>query len=187
VDNQNHFSHSSVVSSYADRDTLLSSEATWLTRNADRFRGTRILDLGMGCGRTSPHLMSVSSNYIGVDYSHAMVDCARRRLPGVDFRIGDARALDFPERSFDLVVFSFNGIDYVDRADRWRILREVNRVLVLGGTFLFSSHNLGRPLTSAFSPRNLDVTLHPLRLAWRTGRWAARHAPPASEKASSLR
>jgi SAM-dependent methyltransferase len=40
-----------------------------------------------------------------------------------------------------VVVFSFNGIDYVSHDDRLRVLAEVRRVLGPGGAFVFSSHN----------------------------------------------
>jgi SAM-dependent methyltransferase len=40
------------------------------------------------------------------------------------------------------VLFSFNGIDYVDHGDRLGILREIHRVLKPGGWLVFSSHNL---------------------------------------------
>jgi SAM-dependent methyltransferase len=43
---------------------------------------------------------------------------------------------------FDIVVFSYNGIDYVPHDDRLRVLSEIRRVLRHGGTFAFSTHNI---------------------------------------------
>jgi SAM-dependent methyltransferase len=147
-------------------------EQVWLGKHAERFRDVRILDLGVGCGRTSPALLELSRHYVGVDYSPEMIACARRRAPHVDYRVGDARDLAFPDASFELVVFSFNGLDYVDtRADRLRALRELRRVLVPGGTLLFSSHNLDRPPAKAYDPRQIRLTVNPARLAWRTYEW----------------
>jgi SAM-dependent methyltransferase len=102
-----------------------------------------LLDLGVGAGRTVEPLRSfVTKNYIGVDFSPEMIAICRERFPSVDFRIGDARDLSmFSTGSFDVVFFSFNGIDYVDQAGRLAILAEVHRVLRPGGAFVFSSHN----------------------------------------------
>lgn len=105
--------------------------------------GQRILDLGIGSGRTTPHLLGISRDYVGVDYASKMVDSAKQRFPDVDLRQLDARDLStFPDGHFGLVVFSHNGMDYVDHEGRLRILREAFRVLRSGGRFVFSSHNL---------------------------------------------
>ncbi len=109
------------------------------------LREPRILDIGIGGGRTVDLLRSISTDYVGVDYAATQIDTARRRYPPVDLRVMDARHLDFPDADFDLVVFSFNGIDNVGIGGRLQILAEVFRVLRPGGTFLFSSLNLDGP------------------------------------------
>lgn len=103
----------------------------------------RILDLGVGGGRTSPYLSGRASKYVGVDYSPEMVEACRKRYPDMEFRCHDATDLSGHEDArFDVVVFSFNGIDhlYPDGA-RLRCLGEVERVLAAGGRFIFSMHN----------------------------------------------
>jgi SAM-dependent methyltransferase len=172
VSSQLAWSRVSVVTAYEQLTGLMPPERVWLAKHTERFRDARILDLGVGCGRTSPALLELSRHYVGVDYSPEMIACARRHSPHVDYRVGDARNLEFADASFDLVVFSFNGLDYVDtREDRLRALRELRRVLVPGGTLLFSSHNLDRPPAKAYDPRQIRLTLNPARLAWRTYEW----------------
>ncbi|MET0342372.1 MAG: class I SAM-dependent methyltransferase [Polyangiales bacterium] len=106
-------------------------------------RGAPILDLGVGGGRTVSLLRALSTDYVAIDYTDVLVDAARRRYPGVDIRLGDARDLSqFADGTFGLVVFSYMGIDSVGREDRRRILREVRRVLRPGGTFWFSTLNI---------------------------------------------
>jgi hypothetical protein len=40
------------------------------------------------------------------------------------------------------VLFSFNGLDYVDHDERLASLKEIRRICALQGYFCFSSHNL---------------------------------------------
>lgn len=104
--------------------------------------GARILDLGVGTGRTTPWLVARGTSYVGIDYAPAMVEAALDLHPGVDLRVGDAADLSaFGDGAFDAVVFSYNGIDYLDDDARARCLDEIHRVLVPGGTYVFSTHN----------------------------------------------
>jgi SAM-dependent methyltransferase len=105
-----------------------------------------ILDLGVGAGRTVPLLLSISRDYVGLDYTPEMVWGCREEHPGVQVVHGDARDLArFHDGSFQLVVFSSNGIDAVNPVDRLRVLREAHRVLRVGGALLFSTHNKDGP------------------------------------------
>ena len=58
--------------------------------------------------RTSDDLAAAGAQTIGVDASQEMLAVARSRAVGasrsVEFRVGDAHRLEFPDRSFDLVV-----------------------------------------------------------------------------------
>jgi SAM-dependent methyltransferase len=121
-------------------------ERTAYWRIADEMRGRRILDIGVGPGRTVTLLRALSKDYVGIDYVPAMVETARRNCPFADIRQGDARDLQgFADASVDLVVFSYHGIDTVDHADRPKVLAEARRVLVPGGVFWFSTLNVEGP------------------------------------------
>ena len=131
-----------IVDSYAAADGLTAAETAALDRVRDRCKGGKILDVGVGAGRTTAALRALSKDYQGVDYSEAMVALCRLKFPDVDFACRDARDLAaLPEARFDLVVFSFNGIDYASHQDRGRILAGIARLLKSGGEFLFSTHN----------------------------------------------
>jgi ubiquinone/menaquinone biosynthesis C-methylase UbiE len=117
----------------------------------DRIEGGRILDIGVGGGRTTAGLTSISTNYVGIDYSSEMIRICKNAFPQLDLRVCDARDLSvFSDEEFDFVFFSFNGIDLVSHDDRLRILAEVLRVLKPAGIFAFSSHNLGQRGIGAF-------------------------------------
>lgn len=106
-------------------------------------RGQPVLDLGVGAGRTAAFLGPISSRYVAVDYTPAMVEACRQRFPHLDVRLGDARDLSaFVDGSFALVAFSYNGIDAIDHEGRKRVLQEAQRVLKPGGWFWFSTLNM---------------------------------------------
>jgi SAM-dependent methyltransferase len=129
----------------------MAAEAALLQRLAGRLEGMDMLDLGVGAGRTTAIFAPRVARYVGVDYSAEMIERARARpgLPSVELlAVADARDLArWHGRGFDLVLFSFNGIDYVDVPDRRRILGEVGRCLADDGIFAFGTHSLhGLPL-----------------------------------------
>jgi SAM-dependent methyltransferase len=130
-----------VVAQYARADELQLPEQVLFAKHIRP--GSRILDLGVGAGRTSAHLAAGASRYLGVDCIPEMVEAARQRLPHLSFDVGDAADLSqHADASFDAVVFSFNGMGHLAPAERrHQCLREVARVLSPGGIFIFSLHN----------------------------------------------
>jgi ubiquinone/menaquinone biosynthesis C-methylase UbiE len=136
------FGHQSVVERYRRVGELQPPEAAIISWIGHEFEDKRILDLGVGGGRTTPYLLDISKNYIGIDFSPAMIAACQVRYPEVSFAVGDARDLSrFPVASFDLVMFSQNGIDCVDHAGRLQALAEIRRILTSDGALVFSSRN----------------------------------------------
>jgi SAM-dependent methyltransferase len=105
--------------------------------------GSNVLDVGVGAGRTTPHLAARAKRYVGVDCSPPMIEQCRRRFPAFEFILANATDLSgIPDASFDAAVFSYNGIDYVP-TDEARItcLRELRRVTRPSGSIILSSHH----------------------------------------------
>jgi len=130
--------------------------------------GWPILDLGVGAGRTVPLLRAISTDYVGLDYTPQLVHACQAKYPDVRVLCGDARDLSrFDDASFGLVVFSYNGIDAVNAADRRAILREAHRVLRKDGVLLFSTHNRNGPAYGEKFSLGVDRTPNPVRLGAR--------------------
>jgi len=109
----------------------------------DEWAHGDVLDIGIGGGRTTGLLGPNARSYVGVDVSAEMVSLAQRRFPRAELRVGDARELSgLADDRFDLVVFSFNGLDALDHADRSLALKAMARVVAPQGRVLFSSLNL---------------------------------------------
>jgi SAM-dependent methyltransferase len=106
-------------------------------------RGSAILDLGVGGGRTTSYLANRASRYVGVDYAPVMVWACQSKFPELEFVVADAANLAaFPDASFDAVVFAFNGIDYVlPEQSRRSCFAHIQRILKAKGVLIFSSHN----------------------------------------------
>ncbi len=129
------------VREYSRFTTLHPPEISIFSHHRQDLAGADVLDLGVGAGRTSPHLDEVAGSYLGVDYASAMIAACRVRFPSIDFMVGDATDLAIGDGMFDVVVFSEQGIDTMTHEARLRILAETRRVLRPGGLFIFSVHN----------------------------------------------
>lgn len=85
-------------------------EADAIARYAGPISGCKVLDVGTGTGRIAMALAQAGAAVTGVDASEEMLKVGRERAAGqhthVQFVAGDAHALNFPDRSFDVVVSS---------------------------------------------------------------------------------
>jgi len=173
--NRGLYASPAIVRWYATCSKLQGAERRMLEELRPRLPGLRMLDVGVGGGRTTVHFAPAVREYVGIDYIPAMIDACRSRFAGRPFRfeVGDARDLaPLATASFDLVLFSHCGIDYVDEHGRASILCELRRVLAPGGLLLFATHNLGRA-RELLAPRSPWKRL----VRWRTLRRLRRENP----------
>jgi ubiquinone/menaquinone biosynthesis C-methylase UbiE len=136
-----------VTKVYATVDKLQKPEQAILDMLKDRLPKMRMLDLGVGGGRTTVHFAPLVAEYVGSDYAENMVDACRERFPdagdNVSFEVIDATDMnELPSDYFDFILFSFNSIDCVAPEDREKVFAEAIRVGKKGGYFAFSTHNL---------------------------------------------
>lgn len=146
------------------RTELLPAETSILRKLGPALSDAEVLDIGVGGGRTTAHLVRRGVRYTGIDYSPEMIARCKSRYPALTFEVCDARDLSrFGSGRFDFVLFSFNGLDYVSHAERLAVLDEIRRVLSQSGTFAFSSHNRDFGATKRpWAPTHLPFGINPL-------------------------
>lgn len=142
IDNHRTYSSAFTLWKYRGRSKLSIAEQKIFRQYFSSLQHT-VLDIGVGAGRTA-YFFSQSRRYTAIDYSSRMIDYCRAvfgDFEGNRFLKGDCRELNFLDESFDRIVFSFNGIDYIGYEDRLKALTEVFRVLKKGGVYYFSTHH----------------------------------------------
>ena len=90
----------------------------------------RVLDVASGPGYVTAGAAERGASVVGVDIAETMLAMARERHPRLDFRLGDAEALPFPDGSFDAVTGNFL-LHHLGRPER--AAGEFARVLAPGG------------------------------------------------------
>jgi demethylmenaquinone methyltransferase/2-methoxy-6-polyprenyl-1,4-benzoquinol methylase len=150
----------------ADRDHVWRRRAA---RSAALRPGQTALDLCTGTGRLAHELLPYvgpSGRVVGIDFSPAMLELARRREPQVEFRLGDVTHLSEVDASVDAITIAFGLRNLVDRETA---LREMFRVLRPGGRLVileFAPPPSG-PLMRAY--RFYLSRVMPAVAGWRSG------------------
>jgi len=100
----------------------------------DVVPGSKVLDVATGTGHVALVAARAFCPTVGVDYVPALVEIARARAAaeglGIDFRVGDAEALELDDDSFDYVV---SAIGTMFTADHQKAADEMVRVTRSGG------------------------------------------------------
>jgi SAM-dependent methyltransferase len=106
-----------------------------------------ILDVGCGVGRYCHELSKLGHKVVGVDYSEALVEEARKNYPGLTFEVDNGYDLKHEDKSFDLVI-SIGALQCLE--DHERFIKELCRVskkYVLVSTLLSDvKHDLDKEL-----------------------------------------
>ena len=121
------------------RDLSPSSLNLWLEkiiRLGEVSSGAKVLDIGCGTGRlTIPLQEKAQAEVWGLDLSAEMLEQAKQKKGAetIHWILGDAQALPFPDRFFDLT-FMCLVLHHIE--DKARAIEEMYRVLKPGGRSL---------------------------------------------------
>ena len=110
--------------------------------------GARVLDLGPGWAYGPLWASRAGARVVGVDLGLDQLQwaqCALNRERRFALVRGNARALPFPDRTFDAVA-SVEMMEHVFRPDRAAVVREAARVLKPGGSIAISTPNAHSPI-----------------------------------------
>ncbi len=109
--------------------------------------GGHILDAGCGGGAASVMAAELGAQVSGIDAAEGLINHARKRVPGGDFRVGDIEELPFDDDAFSAVIAP-NSVQY--SGDRLATLRGFARVCQEGGHIVAGL--FGTPKKVAFAP-----------------------------------
>ncbi len=118
------------VGDEGDSNRIFNSDPV-LWKFAGDVRGLSVLDAGCGTGYLSRKLHKQGAQVIGVDFSEKMIEIARAKTPGIDYRVdscSDLRGIE--DGSLDLVIANYV---LMDTPDLEGTMRAFHRVLGVGG------------------------------------------------------
>jgi SAM-dependent methyltransferase len=105
-----------------------------LVDRLDPQPGESWLDLACGTGAVAERAAARGARVTGIDLAPALIETARERAAAlgleIDYRVGDAEALEFPDASFDVVASSVGVMFAPDHA---AVAGELARVARPGG------------------------------------------------------
>ncbi len=120
-----------------------------LIRTADLQPGERVLDVACGTGliaRLAAERVGPAGSVTGVDVAPDMIEVARKSpapaAPPIDWRVGDATALDLSDDSYDVVTCQL-GLMFME--DRARAVAEMRRVLAPSGRLVITTAGTIQP------------------------------------------
>jgi ubiquinone/menaquinone biosynthesis C-methylase UbiE len=118
-------------------------------RHAGITARSRVLDVACGTGviaRAAAERVGVTGAVTAIDVAADMIDVARSTpappTPQIEWHVGDAAALPFPDRSYDAVLCQM-GLMFVE--DRTLAVAEMARVLAPGGRVVVNTPGTIQP------------------------------------------
>lgn len=133
---ENGWNNSEIVDAYVNRFAPVTNAIAPLMVEIAGGREKHVLDLCCGQGFLTKLLVENGGTIIGLDFSAAMLEVAKKSVSNAEFHCGDAAKMPFENNSFDSVACNF-GLMHLP--DRQAALSEVTRVLKPGGKFVMST------------------------------------------------
>jgi len=138
-----------------------------------QLSGTRVLDIGCGWGRLAYHFLDAELQYLGVDYSAAMVQAAQLSTPDTSFVVMSGTNLNVLSESID-GIWCCCMLHQVPKLELLTHLREWQRVLRPGGLLyivlpdeessyermLYDENDQPEMWYAAYQPSELETALY---------------------------
>jgi len=96
---------------------------------------SKVLDAGCGAGIPIGKMLAEHFDVIGVDFSEAQIELAKKNVPNAHFFCQDMTELDFPDESLDGIC-SYYAIIHIPREEHKSLLANFHRMLRTGGVAL---------------------------------------------------
>lgn len=135
-----YFDHA--IAQVFSREPIQFPELMIVVTYASDFIGKRVLDLGVGAGRTTRVLLPFCADYVGIDISPIMLNVSRRAFPRARLLEMDIRQVaSLGPNKFDFVLGPYCILDAVSHPERVTLLQDLHTIITAGGLLVFSSHN----------------------------------------------
>lgn len=115
--------------------------AQLLISRANVVPGRKVLEIGCGTGVFTSKLAETNATIWAIDISLELLDMAKARCQQAEFRVADVEDLPFGDALFDAVV----GSSILHHLNLEPALREIRRVLKVGGRMAFAEPNMMNP------------------------------------------
>lgn len=111
--------------------------------------GERVLDIATGTGWAARSIADRGATVTGIDLGPGVIEAAKALSTGadIDFRVGDAEALAFPDNHFDAVISTF-GVMFA--RDPEAVAAELARVVRPGGRVSLANWAVGGSVHEMF-------------------------------------
>ena len=107
----------------------------------------RVLDVATGTGWAARRIAQRGAIVTGVDLGEEVIEAAKQLGAGIDFRVGDAEALPFPDKHFDALISTF-GVMFA--RDPEAVAKELARVVRPGGRISLANWAIGGSVHAMF-------------------------------------
>jgi ubiquinone/menaquinone biosynthesis C-methylase UbiE len=125
--------YNAIAARYLAERTRASADVRLLDDFMDRLpENAKVLDAGCGAGIPISQMLSERFDVMGVDFSEAQIELAKKNVPKAEFICQDMTQLDFAENTFDGIT-SYYAIIHIPREEHQPLLANFHRMLKAGG------------------------------------------------------
>ena len=125
--------YNAIADRYLAERTHDSEDVRLLNDLIDRLsENSKVLDAGCGAGIPISQILSEQFHVVGVDFSEAQIEMAKKNVPNAKVLCEDMTKLNFPENTFDGIA-SYYAIIHIPREEHQSLLANFHRMLKPGG------------------------------------------------------